>query len=180
MDTCPAGSRCDLKAYIFPRMFREKIFTERTRPSGAEPVQISEENRNYPMLGDGAKNSLSSVCQSCAAYLYRKTLARKTLATGHASGESKIVRSGRSYQRKRIVVDRAKYRLRAGIVLRNGNLSSHLFTFNLVCSAVDKSIIASVDRSIFQHSKTWCADPSPRAKVNSIDAVLHSEFVIHA
>jgi len=175
MDTCPAGSRCDLKAYIFPRMFREKILTERTRPSGAEPVQISEENRNCPMLGDGAKNSLSSVCQSCAAYLYRKTL-----ATGHASGESKIVRSGRSCQRKRIVVDRAKYRLRAGIVLRNGNLSSHLFTFNLVCSAVDESIIASVDRSIFQHSKTWCADPSPRAKVNSIDAVLHSEFVIDA
>lgn len=180
MDTCPAGSRCDLKAYISHECTEKRSLPREPDHQALNQCKLVKKTEIVQCWGDGAKNSLSSVCQSCAPYLYRKTLARKTLATGHASGESKIVRSGRSYQRKRIVVDRAKYRLRAGIVLRNGNLSSHLFTFKLVCSAVDKSIIASVDRSIFQHSKTWCADPSPRAKVNSIDAVLHSEFVIHA
>ena len=47
--------------------------------------------------------SLSSVCQSRAAYLYRKIL-----ATRHASGERKTIPFGRSCQRKCVIVDRSK------------------------------------------------------------------------
>jgi hypothetical protein len=113
--------------------------------------------------------SLSSVCQSRAAYLYRKIL-----ATRHASGERKTIPFGRSCQRKCVIVDRPKNRLRSGIVLRNGNLSSHFLTFDFVRSAVDKPVIASVDRPVFQYHQTGYSNPSARAELHSIDAVLHT------
>ena len=113
--------------------------------------------------------SLSCICQSRAAYLYRKIL-----VTGHASGERKTIPFSRSCQRKCVIVDRPKNRLRSGIVLRNGNLSSHFLTFGFVCSAVDKPIIASVDRPVFQYHQTGYSDPSARAELHSIYAVLHT------
>jgi len=113
--------------------------------------------------------SLSSVCQSRAAYLYRKILAAR-----HASGEHKTIPFGRSCQCKCVIVDRPKNRLRSGIVLRNGNLSSHFLTFDFVRSAVDKPVIASVDRPVFQYHQTGYSNPSARAELHSIDAVLHT------
>src|SRR5258707_746353 len=111
----------------------------------------------------------SQSSRSRAAYLYREIL-----ATRDASRERKAIPFGRSCQRKCVIVDRSKNRLRSGIVLRNGNFSSHFLTFGFVCSAVDKPIIAPVDRPVFQYHQTGYSDPSARAKLHSIYAVLHT------